>query len=139
MRTGITTWCCWQRTTKVMKTLSLIHIYFHISAATAENEGEILDSFVKQFYAGTPFIPRELWLQHPLGDEEVISQWLSAKRGQKVRLVVPKKGEKERLVELAARNAALVLSQDKERIKKEELRTIGAINQIGELIGIRCV
>ena len=110
--------------------------HFHISAATAENEGEILDSFVKQFYAGTPFIPRELWLQHPLGDEEVISQWLSAKRGQKVRLVVPKKGEKERLVELAARNAALVLSQDKERIKKEELRTIGAINQIGELIGI---
>lgn len=110
--------------------------HFHISAATAENEGEILDSFVKQFYAGTPFIPRELWLQHPLGDEEVISQWLSAKRGQKVKLVVPKKGEKERLVELAARNAALVLSQDKERIKKEELRTIGAINQIGELIGI---
>lgn len=65
--------------------------HFHISAATAENEGEILDSFVKQFYAGTPFIPRELWLQHPLGDEEVISQWLSAKRGQKVRLVVPKR------------------------------------------------
>ena len=110
--------------------------HFHVSAATAENEGEILDSFVKQFYAGTPFIPRELWLQHPLADEDVISQWLTAKRGQKVRIVVPKKGEKERLVELAARNAALVLSQDKERIKKEELRTIGAMNQIGELIGI---
>ena len=110
--------------------------HFHVSAAMAENEGEILDSFVKQFYAGTPFIPRELWLQHPLADEDVISQWLTAKRGQKVRIVVPKKGEKERLVELAARNAALVLSQDKERIKKEELRTIGAMNQIGELIGI---
>ncbi len=110
--------------------------HFHVSAATAENEGEILDSFVKQFYAGTPFIPRELWLQHPLADEDVISQWLTAKRGQKVRIVVAKKGEKERLVELAARNAALVLSQDKERIKKEELRTIGAMNQIGELIGI---
>lgn len=110
--------------------------HFHISSGTAEDEGEILDSFVKQFYAGTPFIPRELWLQYPLADEEVISQWLSAKRGQKVKVVVPKKGEKERLVELAARNAALVLSQDKERIKKEELRTIGAMNQIGELIGI---
>lgn len=110
--------------------------HFHVSAATAENEGEILDSFVKQFYAGTPFIPRELWLQHPLSDEEVISRWLSARRGQKVRIVVPKKGEKERLVELAARNAELVLSQDKERIKKEELRTVGAMNQIGGLIGI---
>lgn len=110
--------------------------HFHVSAVIAEDEGEILDSFVKQFYAGTPFIPRELWLQHPLLEEEVISQWLSARRGQKVRIVVPKKGEKERLVELAARNAELVLSQDKDRIKKEELRTVGAMNQIGGLIGI---
>ena len=113
--------------------------HFHLSAGAAESKEEILDGFVKQFYAGTPFIPRELWLQYPITDSEVISQWLTAKRGQKVRLVVPQKGEKERLVELAARNAALVLSQDKERIKKEELRTIGAMNQIGALIGIGAV
>ncbi|WP_276855132.1 excinuclease ABC subunit UvrC [Enterocloster lavalensis] len=110
--------------------------HFHLQAATAENDGEILDSFIKQFYAGTPFIPRELWLQAPVMDEEVISRWLTERRGQKVKIVVPKKGEKERLVELAARNAALVLSQDKERIKKEELRTIGAMNQVGGLIGL---
>lgn len=110
--------------------------HFHLQAATAENDGEILDSFIKQFYAGTPFIPRELWLQVPVMDEEVISRWLTERRGQKVKIVVPKKGEKERLVELAARNAALVLSQDKERIKKEELRTIGAMNQVGGLIGL---
>ena len=113
--------------------------HFHISAGAAESEEEILDGFVKQFYAGTPFIPRELWLQYPLADGEVIGQWLTARRGQKVRLVVPQKGDKERLVELAARNAALVLSQDKERIKREELRTIGAMNQIGELIGIGAI
>ena len=113
--------------------------HFHVSAATAEDDGEILDSFVKQFYTGTPFIPRELWLQYPLAEEEIISQWLSVKRGQKVKLVVPKKGERERLVELAAKNAALVLSQDKERIKKEELRTIGAMNQIGDWIGLEGV
>ncbi|SET22124.1 excinuclease ABC subunit UvrC [Enterocloster lavalensis] len=110
--------------------------HFHLQAGTAENDGEILDSFIKQFYAGTPFIPRELWLQVPVMDEEVISRWLTERRGQKVKIVVPKKGEKERLVELAARNAALVLSQDKERIKKEELRTIGAMNQVGGLIGL---
>lgn len=110
--------------------------HFHLQAATAENDGEILDSFIKQFYAGTPFIPRELWLQVPVMDEEVISRWLTERRGQKVKIVVPRKGEKERLVELAARNAALVLSQDKERIKKEELRTIGAMNQVGGLIGL---
>ena len=110
--------------------------HFHVNASTAEGEAEILESFIKQFYAGTPFIPREVWLQYPVEDEDVIGEWLTAKRGMKVKLVVPKKGEKERLVELAARNAALVLSQDKERIKREELRTIGAMNQIGELIGL---
>ena len=110
--------------------------HFHVNASIAEGEAEIIESFIKQFYAGTPFIPRELWLQYPVEDESIIEEWLTAKRGQKVKIVVPKKGEKERLVELAARNAALVLSQDKERIKREELRTIGAMNQIGELIGL---
>ena len=113
--------------------------HFHLRAATAEDDGEILDSFVKQFYAGTPFIPRELWLQWPVPDETVIGQWLTAKKGQKVKIVVPKKGQKERLVELAARNAALVLSQDKERIKREEQRTRGAVRQIADLIGIQGV
>ena len=107
-----------------------------MNIATAEDERQILTSFVKQFYAGTPFVPRELWVQTELEDAEIISQWLGTKRGQKVRLVVPQKGQKERLVELAQKNAALVLSQDKEKIKREELRTIGAMNQIGEMIGV---
>lgn len=110
--------------------------HFHLSIAAAEDDRQILTSFVTQFYAGTPFIPRELLVQFPLEDEEVISQWLSAKRGQKVRLISPKKGEKERLVELAAKNAKQVLDQDKEKIKREELRTIGAMNQIGSWLGL---
>ncbi len=110
--------------------------HFHLSIAAAEDDRQILTSFVTQFYAGTPFIPRELLVQFPLEDEEIISQWLSAKRGQKVRLISPKKGEKERLVELAAKNAKLVLDQDKEKIKREELRTIGAMNQIGSWLGL---
>ena len=77
-----------------------------------------------------------MWLQYPIEDEEIISQWLSQKKGQKVKLVVPQKGDKERLVELAARNAALVLTQDEEKIKREELRTIGAMNQVGSWIGL---
>ena len=113
--------------------------HFHLRAAVEEEEGEILDSFVKQFYAGTPFIPRELWLQYPVADEKVISQWLTARKGQKVKLVVPQKGQKERLVELAARNAALVLGQDKERLKRDEQRTIGAVRQITGLMGIEGV
>ena len=110
--------------------------HFYIQAGMAEEKGEIISGFVKQFYAGTPFIPREVWLQYPIEDEEIISQWLSQKKGQKVKLVVPQKGDKERLVELAARNAALVLTQDEEKIKREELRTIGAMNQVGSWIGL---
>lgn len=110
--------------------------HFHVTIATAEDAGQILTSFVKQFYAGTPFIPRELWVQAALEDGEIISQWLTAKRGQKVKIVVPQKGEKERLVELAEKNAALVLSQDKEKLKREELRTIGAMNQVGGWLGL---
>lgn len=113
--------------------------HFHVTIATAENTGQILTSFVKQFYAGTPFLPKELWVQEELEDSEIIGQWLSARKGQKVRIVVPKKGEKERLVELAEKNAALVLSQDSERIKREELRTIGAMNQVAEWLGLERV
>ena len=110
--------------------------HFHVSVATAEDNRQILTSFVKQFYAGTPFVPKELWVQTALEDSDVIAEWLGAKRGQKVKIIVPVKGQKERLVELAEKNAALVLSQDKEKIKREELRTIGAMNQVGEWLGL---
>ena len=111
--------------------------HFHVRPAMAETDSQILTSFVKQFYAGTPFIPRELLVQTPLEEEEVITQWLTAKRGQKVKLSSPKKGEKERLVELAARNAKMVLDQDKEKIRREELRTIGAVNQIAGWLNLK--
>ena len=110
--------------------------HFRLSVAMDEEKGAILTSFVKQFYAGTPFIPRELWVQTPLEDEEILTQWLSAKRGQKVHITVPQKGDKERLVELAAKNASMVLVQDSEQIKREELRTIGAMNQVGSWMNL---
>jgi excinuclease ABC subunit C len=116
--------------------------HFHMNLTGSESKAEILNSFVKQFYAGTPFVPHEIWVQEELEDAEVIASFLTARRGQKVRFVVPKMGEKERLVELAEKNAKMVLSQDKEKIKREELRTIGAMNQIGswiELSGIKRV
>ena len=110
--------------------------HFHMNLTGSESKAEILNSFVKQFYAGTPFVPHEIWVQEELEDAEVIARFLTARRGQKVRFVVPKIGEKERLVELAEKNAKMVLSQDKEKIKREELRTIGAMNQIGSWIGL---
>ena len=110
--------------------------HFYMTNVSEETEGQILSSFVKQFYAGTPFVPKELLLQEKIEEEEVISKWLSGKRGNKVWLRFPKKGTKEKLVDLASRNAAMVLSQDKERIKREEGRTIGAVKEIAALLGL---
>lgn len=104
--------------------------HFYLRIAPEERPAEILSSFVKQFYAGTPFVPKELMLQTEIEDADVISEWLSSRKGQKVYLKVPKIGQKEKLVELAAKNAHLVLSQDKEKIKREEGRTIGAAKEI---------
>ncbi len=110
--------------------------HFHFNDVEHESKGAILTAFIKQFYAGTPYIPRELLLQTEIEEEEVLSQWLSEKRGQKVYFRVPKKGEKERLVELAEKNASLVLQQDSEKIKREEAKTIGAVRQIQDMLGL---
>ncbi len=83
-----------------------------------ESTGDILVNFVKQYYSGTPFIPREIMLQEAIEDIPVLEEWLTAKRGRKVTIKFHKKGMKEKLVELAARNAQLVLSQDKRKRSK---------------------
>ncbi len=108
--------------------------HFHVTVANEDTRTSILAAFVKQFYAGTPLIPREIMLQEEIEEAEVIARWLTAKRGQRVYLRVPKKGTKEKLVELAAKNASLVLNQDKEKIKREEGRTIGALKEIAGLL-----
>ena len=98
--------------------------HFHLNGTYGEKEEDILQDFIKQFYAGTPFIPREVMVEYNIADSGLIEQWLAGKRGGKVKIIIPKKGSKERLVELAHKNAALVLTQDMERIKREEQRTI---------------
>ena len=110
--------------------------HFYLRISKGETASEILNSFVLQYYAGTPFIPAELMMQEEVEDRELLEEWLSSKRGQKVSLKVPKKGTKEKLVELARENARLVLSKDKERLKREEGRTIGAAKEIAALLGL---
>ena len=113
--------------------------HFYLRVAPHDPKSAILSSFMKQFYSGTPFIPREVMLSEETQEHEIIEQWLTKKRGQRVRLSVPKKGTKEKLVELATRNAALVLTQDRDRIKREEGRTIGAMKEIAGLLGLEHV
>ena len=108
--------------------------HYYMTHVPENNKPAILQDFVKQFYAGTPFIPRELMLQDEIEDAELIEKWLSERKGSRVYLKVPKIGSKEKLVELAAQNAKLVLSQDREKLKREEGRTIGAVKEISDLL-----
>ena len=110
--------------------------HFYLKVAKEDPRAQIVSSFLKQFYAGTPFIPKEIMIQEEIEDREVISQWLEKRKGRKVHIRIPKKGTKEKLVELAQRNAELVLNQDKERIKREEGRTIGASKEIAGMLGL---
>ncbi len=110
--------------------------HFYLRVAMNDTKSNILNSFLKQFYSGTPFIPRELVLQTEVEDHEILEQWMTQKRGSKVYIKVPKKGTKEKLVELAEKNAEMVLTQDRERIKREEARTTGAVQELEELLGL---
>ena len=108
--------------------------HYYMTHVSGQKKPQILEDFIKQFYAGTPFIPRELMLQYEIEDMELIEKWLTQRRGARVYIKVPKIGTKEKLVELAAQNAKLILSQDKEKLKREEGRTIGAVREIAELL-----
>lgn len=110
--------------------------HFYLRVARGDTKEQVLSSFMKQFYAGTPFIPKEIMIQKEIEDAGIIEEWLTSRRKQKVHIRVPKKGTKEKLVELAEENAKMVLSKDRERIKREEGRTIGAVKEVEEWLGM---
>ena len=110
--------------------------HFYVRIGAEDGGSQILDTFLKQFYAGTPFIPREVMLPEAIEEAEILESWLTQKRGARVYIRVPQKGMKEKLVELAQKNAQLVLSQDREKLKREEGRTIGALKEIEKLLGM---
>lgn len=111
--------------------------HFYMTHVGGRSAGAVLSDFVKQFYAGTPFVPREILLPEAADDQAVLEEWLTLRKGSKVTLVVPQKGRKNKLVQLADENAALILSKDRERLRREEGRTIGAVHEIAQLIGMK--
>lgn len=113
--------------------------HYYMTHVPENNKPEILQDFIKQFYAGTPFIPKELMLQYEIEDAKLIEKWLGERKGGRVYIRVPKIGTKEKLVELAAQNAKLILNQDREKLKREEGRTIGAVKEIADLLGLERV
>ncbi len=111
--------------------------HFHMTGSDGETPSDILNAFMKQYYAGTPYLPHEILLEEDIAEREVIESWLSKRQGHKVSLLVPQRGEKHKLMLLAKENAKLVLSQDLEKMKREEARTIGAVHEIERLTGLR--
>ena len=110
--------------------------HYYMTNVSDLTQRAVLQEFVKQFYGGTPFIPREIFLQLDIDEQELLEEWLTKLRGSRVYIRVPKKGMKEKLVELAANNAKLILRQDSEKLKREEGRTIGAVKEICALLGL---
>lgn len=110
--------------------------HFYMKNTEDTSDGEIVKSFIEQFYSGTPFIPKEILVPLELEEQELIERWLSLKAERSVHITVPKKGKKEKLVELAEKNAQIVLNQDIDKIKREEARTSGAVKEIENLIGL---
>ena len=111
--------------------------HFYVKLGTEDTRTQIIATFIKQFYSGTPFIPREIMLPQEIEERDVLENWLSNKRGSRVYIRIPQKGMKEKLVELAQKNAQLVLKQDKEKLKREEGRTIGAMKEIEQWLGMK--
>ncbi|SCY19933.1 Excinuclease ABC subunit C [Pseudobutyrivibrio sp. AR14] len=110
--------------------------HFFINVRVDDKKEDLLEYFIKDYYTGTPFIPREIFVQFEMDEVELLEKWLTDKKGSRVYIRTPKRGDKEKLVELAAKNAQMVLDQDREKIKKEEGRTIGAMKEIAEFLGL---
>ena len=110
--------------------------HFLLRAAEGDDDGKVLESFISQYYAGTPFLPKELMLSLPVENAQLLEEWLSKRAERRVHIRVPQRGLKEKLVEMAAENAQMLLQKDAERLKREEGRTIGAVKEIAQSIGL---
>ena len=110
--------------------------HFHMQETDERGDAEVLSAFLRQFYEGTPYIPREVMTEIMPEDAELLEQWLTVKREQPVHIRVPKIGDKERLIRLAKENARMVIAKDLEKITREEARTLGAMRDLAALLGI---
>ncbi|MBR7000418.1 MAG: excinuclease ABC subunit UvrC [Lachnospiraceae bacterium] len=110
--------------------------HHYLEQAEQQESAAYLGEFLKQYYDGMPYIPKEISMETEPEDRELIEEWLTAKRGRAVHIRVPKIGGKEHLVALAKQNAQMVLRQDLDKITREEKRTKGAVAELAELLGL---
>lgn len=109
---------------------------FCLNQEAAEDKAEIVEAFIKQHYSANTAIPQEILLESSLPGEELLSQWLSELRGSKVRLLVPQKGEKKALLELARRDVIEMMKVLDERAKNQRERQQAAVRALSSFLGI---
>ncbi len=110
--------------------------HFYLTAKDTDEAPEVLRSFLTQYYAGTPFIPKEILLPFEIPEEELLSEWLFKRKGSRVVIRIPKKGLLRKLVLLAKENATNVLRKDLNRIKRDQIRTTGAAEEIRAILSL---
>lgn len=97
---------------------------------------EVLSSFIKQFYLGTAYVPKEVFVEEEFEDMEVVSKWLSEKRGSKVSIRIPKRGEKSKLMEMVRNNALNTLNQYSEANKRKAMEREDSLEELAELLDL---
>jgi excinuclease ABC subunit C len=111
--------------------------YFVLDGAAEETDPEIVASFVKQFYDEAAYVPPEILLPHEIDEALVIQEWLRSRRGNKVVLKVPRRGQKRGLVEMAAENAAETLSHLRAQWLVDEGKQANAVAELQEQLGLQ--
>jgi excinuclease ABC subunit C len=110
--------------------------HFHLEHSKEDNGSQIITAFIKQYYSGTPFVPNELLTEFPVEELQLLEEWLGQRRGGRVHIIAPQKGEKHKMIDLARENAKVVLSRDLEKMKREEARTAGAARELAKMLGL---
>ena len=110
--------------------------HFHVEHSEADTGSQIITAFIKQYYEGTPFVPNEMLTEFAVEEQVLLEEWLGQRRGGRVHIITPQKGEKSKMIDLARENASVVLSRDLEKIKREEARTVGAANELAQMLGL---
>ncbi|HBG7674506.1 TPA: excinuclease ABC subunit UvrC [Clostridioides difficile] len=110
--------------------------HFILEGVMDSPRASILSSFVKQFYNEQEYIPKELIIEDEIEDSSILEEWLSSKKGQKVTIRVPQKGEKKSLVEMVRKNAVEYLEKFSDMNKRKYEKSIGALEELKQILNL---
>ena len=110
--------------------------HFILEGVMDSTRESILGSFVKQFYMEQEYIPKEIIIEDEIEDSFILEEWLSTKKGQKVIIRVPQKGEKKSLIEMVRKNAIEYLEKFSDINKRKYEKSIGALEELKQILNL---